>query len=106
MAQRTDWLSASRTDQLSMANVWNTAFSTHDTEWNIAAPVQVALEGLINIAEEALNKAKDESTRTPVATAQCKTAFDNWYSVVGQGETPPANPMISANPSTPNGKRT
>jgi hypothetical protein len=43
--------------------------------WNIPAALVQALQALVNAAEAALVVAKSEETRTPVATAQCRTAF-------------------------------
>jgi hypothetical protein len=76
MATSKDWLSTSREGQLAMAGDWITVCTANQTNWNI--PVQ-ALTGLVSHradAATALETAKNETTRTPVATAQCKEAFD------------------------------
>jgi hypothetical protein len=59
-----------------MAGDWITVCTAYQTNWNIPAQ---ALAGLVSrraAAEAALDTAKNETTRTPVATAQCKEAFD------------------------------
>ncbi|MDR0721903.1 MAG: hypothetical protein LBF75_03775 [Treponema sp.] len=63
-----DWLPASRDEQLAQVKNWGPILSAKGTEWSIPAAV---------ITEPAaLATAKHEATRTPVATAQCKTAFE------------------------------
>jgi hypothetical protein len=76
MSQRTDWLPASRTGQLSMAKDWKAVMNANTGAWGIPAEVLTAFDGLIQTAETALAAAQNETTRTPVATAQCKAAFD------------------------------
>jgi hypothetical protein len=44
--------------------------------WNIPDETVQKLEAEVNAADAALAAAKNEESRTPVATAQCKTAFD------------------------------
>jgi hypothetical protein len=76
MSQRTDWLPASRTGQLSMAQDWKAVMSANAGAWGIPAAVLTEFDGLIEASETALATALNETTRTPVATAQCKAAFD------------------------------
>jgi hypothetical protein len=59
-----------------MAKDWKTAITARQNDWNIPNPVLSELGSLIQTAETALAAAQNETTRTPVATAQCKTAFD------------------------------
>jgi hypothetical protein len=75
MATNRDWFPKTRDEQLSMAFIWNGALVNQSTAWNIPATVQTAFSPLASAAEAALLTAKDESSRTPVATAQCREAF-------------------------------
>jgi hypothetical protein len=59
-----------------MAVVWNTALQNHAAAWNIPPSVPMEFSPLVDAAAAALSAAKDEATRTPVATAQCRTAFE------------------------------
>jgi hypothetical protein len=59
-----------------MARDWQPIMDGNKTAWNIPP---IAVQELVNLtveAENALNTAQNETTRTPVATAQCKTAFE------------------------------
>jgi hypothetical protein len=76
MAVSKDWLPASREEQLDMAKNWGTILSAKGTEWGIPGAVITELAALTNTADGALANAKNEATRTPVITAQCKTAFE------------------------------
>ncbi|MDR0723151.1 MAG: hypothetical protein LBF75_10255 [Treponema sp.] len=76
MAVSKDWLPASRDEQLAQVKNWGSILSAKRTEWNIPAAVVMELAALADTAEEVLATAKHEATRTPVATAQCKTAFE------------------------------
>ena len=76
MSQRTDWLPASRQAQLAMAKDWKAVMTVNAAAWNIPAAVITEMDALIQAAESALSTAQNETTRTPVATAQCKAAFD------------------------------
>jgi hypothetical protein len=76
MSQRTDWLPASREDILAMARDWQIVAGTNASAWGIPPAVLQNLDSLIQTADSALAAAKNETTRTPVATAQCKEAFD------------------------------
>ena len=59
-----------------MADDWLKVCLGKKTAWNIPDPVMENLITLKNAAGAALETAKNETTRTPVATAQCKEAFD------------------------------
>jgi hypothetical protein len=76
MAVTKDWLPASRTGQLSMARDWKAVMTVNAGAWGIPAAVLAEFDGLIQASETALATAQNETTRTPVATAQCKAAFD------------------------------
>ena len=76
MSTTRDWLPAGRDGQLSMADDWISVCTTRQTDWNIPAPALTELTTLRGTAAAALETAKNETTRTPVATAQCKEAFD------------------------------
>jgi hypothetical protein len=93
MSKTYDWLPGNRTDQLSMGNKWLRILksllaaksnapdgSTPQTRttaaaWKIPDEIVLELQALVDAAETALTNAKNEETRTPVATAQCRTAF-------------------------------
>jgi hypothetical protein len=76
MATTKDWLPTTREGILAMANDWILVCATKKTDWNISNPVIVDLIAHKDTADTALSAAKNETTRTPVATAQCKEAFD------------------------------
>jgi hypothetical protein len=76
MSQRTDWLPAGREAQLSMARDWLSVAGTNASAWGIPPNVLQELDTLLQEADTALATAKNETTRTPVATAQCKAAFE------------------------------
>jgi hypothetical protein len=59
-----------------MANDWIAVCTTRQTGWNIPGTVVTELTTLRDTARTALETAKNETTRTPVANAQCKEAFD------------------------------
>jgi hypothetical protein len=59
-----------------MAKEWLALMTANQALWGILAAVITDFTALIQAAETALAIAQTESTRTPVATAQCKTAFD------------------------------
>jgi hypothetical protein len=59
-----------------MAKDWKAVITAEQTAWNIPAAALTGLDGLIQTADAALATAKNETTRTPVATAQCKAAFE------------------------------
>jgi hypothetical protein len=76
MAQKTDWLSSDRTGQLAMARDWQNVAGTKAAAWGIPAAAVTELGALITAADTALTTAQNETTRTPVATAQCRAAFE------------------------------
>jgi hypothetical protein len=59
-----------------MAKDWQPIMYGNKTAWNIPDPAVLQLSNLTTAAETALAAAQNETTRTPVTTAQCKTAFD------------------------------
>jgi hypothetical protein len=76
MSQKTDWLPGTREGQLAMARDWQSVAGTKTAAWGIPAAVLTELGTLITAANTALTTAQNETTRTPVATAQCKAAFE------------------------------
>jgi hypothetical protein len=76
MSTTRDWLPTSREQQLEMADDWISVCTVKQTDWNIPGPAITELTTLRDTARAALETAKNETTRTPVATAQCKEAFD------------------------------
>jgi hypothetical protein len=76
MSTTKDWRPAGRDGQLSMADDWISVCAARQTGWNIPASALTELTTLKGTAATALETAKNETTRTPVATAQCKEAFD------------------------------
>ncbi|MDR1215131.1 MAG: hypothetical protein LBK25_00455 [Treponema sp.] len=75
MVRYADWLSTTRTGQLAMAVAWLNMLAERAVEWNIPANIQTELAALTAAAKSALEQSQNETTRTPVATAQCRTAF-------------------------------
>jgi hypothetical protein len=59
-----------------MAKDWITVTSAKTTAWSIPQPAINELDTLGGHAIAALTTAQNETTRTPVATAQCREAFD------------------------------
>ncbi|MDR2808161.1 MAG: hypothetical protein LBB43_04040, partial [Spirochaetaceae bacterium] len=76
MAYNTDWLLHTREGKLAMAREWIIVLGTKGTAFSIPEAITQALTTLADTAEAALTEAKTESTRTPVATAKCRAAFD------------------------------
>ncbi|MDR2448027.1 MAG: hypothetical protein LBD58_12195 [Treponema sp.] len=76
MAHYTDWLPTTRDGQLAMAKNWVSVTGTNAHLWNIPPAAVQELSDLAGAADTALAAAKNETTRTPVATARCKAAFD------------------------------
>jgi hypothetical protein len=76
MAASKDWLATTREGILAMARDWQTVMAAGAAAWGIPQGVLTGLDGLTQAAETALATAKNETTRTPVATARCKEAFD------------------------------
>jgi hypothetical protein len=61
---------------LAMAGDWISVCAPPKTAWNIPDAALTELTNLKTAAAAALETAKNETTRTPVATARCKEAFD------------------------------
>jgi hypothetical protein len=59
-----------------MAKDWVSVTGTNAHLWGIPLTTVQELVGLTDAAEAALNTAQNETTRTPVATAQCRAAFE------------------------------
>jgi hypothetical protein len=59
-----------------MARDWQTVSTVNAAAWGIPAAALTELDSLVRAANVALTTAQNETTRTPVATAQCKTAFE------------------------------
>jgi hypothetical protein len=76
MSQRSDWLPANRESILEMARNWQSVAGTGGGAWGIPPGVMQNFGSLIQAAANALAAAQNETTRTPVVTAQCKEAFD------------------------------
>jgi hypothetical protein len=76
MSKSTDWLPKSREAILAKVDDWIEVCGLKKTIWGIPDPAIAGLTTLRGTAAGALAAAKNETTRTPVATAQCKEAFD------------------------------
>jgi hypothetical protein len=72
---RSDWMPGTRDEQLAMAKHWGLILPAKKTDWNIPDAELAALADLSAGADTALSTAKNEATRTPVATARCREAF-------------------------------
>jgi hypothetical protein len=59
-----------------MADDWISVCTARQTDWNIPYQALTELTAYRGTAGTALETAKNETTRTPVATAKCKEAFD------------------------------
>jgi hypothetical protein len=59
-----------------MARQWVSVAGGHAGVWDIPAAPLTEFGSLITAAESALKFAKNENSRTPVATAWCKKTFD------------------------------
>jgi hypothetical protein len=59
-----------------MAKNWIAVMTSRATPWGIPGAVLTQTNSLIQTAETAQVKAQNEETRTPVATAECKEAFN------------------------------
>jgi hypothetical protein len=75
MAYNIDWLPGARDGQLAMAKDWVSVTGTVHL-WSISLTAMQELGGLTEAAETALAAANNETTRTPVASAQCRAAFE------------------------------
>jgi hypothetical protein len=58
-----------------MASEWDEVCTAKKTAWNIPESDLINLSSVRDLAAAALEAATNESTRTPVATARCKTMF-------------------------------
>jgi hypothetical protein len=76
MSKKTDWLPSGREDVLEMARDWQSVIGTSGSAWGIPAGVMQNFNVLVQAASNALTIAKNETTRTSVANAQCREAFD------------------------------
>jgi len=78
MAKQSDWLPSGRQDQITMANNWLSTLQTGNAaaNWSVPNTALTELATLSGEAETALKTAQNEETRTPVASARCKTAFN------------------------------
>jgi hypothetical protein len=65
-----------------MASEWVTVCTVKKTAWNIPESDLTNLTSVRDLAAAALEAATDESTRTPVATARCKTMFGHLIKVM------------------------
>jgi hypothetical protein len=59
-----------------MADDWIAVCTPKQAAWNISGPAMTELAVCRAAARAALDTAKNETTRTPVANAQCREAFD------------------------------
>jgi hypothetical protein len=70
-----DWFPSSRDEQLAMAKNWGLILPSKQAAWNIPEAAVTGLADATGAADTALSAAKNEATRTPVATARCREAF-------------------------------
>ena len=77
MAQKTDWLPSDRTGQLTLCRDWLSVLTTGGkaAAWGLPQSRITELTAAATTAETALATALTETTRTPVATADCRAAF-------------------------------
>jgi hypothetical protein len=77
MAQKTDWLPSDRAGQLAQCRDWLSVLTAGSkaAAWSVPQSRVTELESDATAAETALATARTETTRTPVATAACRTAF-------------------------------
>jgi hypothetical protein len=76
MATNRDWFPKDRTGQLEMAREWAGVLHARGVSWGVTDAQVSELEDLTEDAGNALAAAKNEATRTPVATANCRVAFE------------------------------
>jgi hypothetical protein len=72
----TDWFPGTREKQLAMVRDWISVLGTKGTDWEVPTAIIAVLTTLADAAQAALTEAMTETSRTPVATAKCKAAFD------------------------------
>jgi hypothetical protein len=70
-----DWLPHWREITLAMAKDWSPVLNGRKASWNVADALISELGDLTEDAENALAAVNNESTKTPVAVARCRTAF-------------------------------
>ena len=71
-----DWLPRSRDGQLTMASNWTIYLTAaRRTAWGIPQDRYNQFTGLYDAAKAALQKAKDDTQRTPVVTEECRETF-------------------------------
>jgi hypothetical protein len=75
MAGNDDWYSGSRDGQLAMGKNWVVVLNVKGTGWKIPPEDTQALGAVVGEADAVLTTAKNETTRTPVVTAQCREVF-------------------------------
>jgi hypothetical protein len=76
MSKSLDWLPKSRLAILAMVSVWISVCAGKALLWGIPEAAVNTLKTLFEAAKTALETAKNDITRTPVANALCKEAFD------------------------------
>ncbi|MDR3122736.1 MAG: hypothetical protein LBU16_03030 [Treponema sp.] len=76
MAANRDWLPKSRTEHLTIADEWISVCAAQKTAWSIPDAALTELTARRDGAAAALETAKNETTRTSVATARCRETFD------------------------------
>jgi hypothetical protein len=75
MAKTINWLPTARDVILEMVDEWLMVCASKKTAWGIPESALTELTARRDAARTALKIAKTETTRTPVANAQCKEAF-------------------------------
>ena len=87
MSTTRDWLPTTRQEQLNMARNWIGIFTENTTDsqganikkwaaWGLSQDTFTQFGMLFAAAQEALTKAQEAETRTPVVNQQCRTAFE------------------------------
>jgi hypothetical protein len=76
MAGNKDWLPKTREKQLEMTRDWQSVLAVKGDAWGVPQSVSTEFGTLVASADSALAAAVNETTRTPVATAQCREAFN------------------------------
>jgi hypothetical protein len=76
MSKKSEWFASSREGQLAMGREWQAVLLDSGAAWGVPSSALAKLAGVVTDAAEALDVAKNETTRTPVATARCKAAFE------------------------------
>ncbi|MDR0784795.1 MAG: hypothetical protein LBE74_02790 [Treponema sp.] len=74
MSQKSDWLPSARDAVL--ARAWLVVLAAKFQAWGVVQSTMQSFSAMVTDAETALTTAKNETTRTSVATARCKEAFD------------------------------